>query len=52
MEIINVTHKEMTDEETYQNLRKLKGQDGFMNAKTWKLKRLIQLKKEGKKWSR
>lgn len=48
---INVIHKEMTDEEIYQNLKKVDDKSPFMNADEWKKLRKIQLKKEGKKWS-
>ena len=46
-----VKHKEQTDEETYQMLKKNKDKD-LMNAEEWKKKRLSQLKKEGKQWSK
>lgn len=48
-EKINLTHKEMTDEEIYQSIKN--HQDVFtMSAKEWKKRRLIELKKEGKNW--
>jgi len=45
---------EMTDEETYQNLKKLHKQypEPFMNPKEWKRLRLIELRHEGRLWSR
>jgi hypothetical protein len=48
----NVNHKEKTDEETYLSLKKIKNSSDFMDAEKWKKLRLIQLKKEGKNWSK
>ena len=42
-------YKEITDEEQYQQLKKIKDED-LMSADEWKKKRLVQLKKEGRNW--
>jgi len=47
----NVIHKKMIDEEIYQLLKKQK-LSIFMKADKWKKLRLIELKKEGKNWSK
>lgn len=47
---INLIHKEMTDQECYENIRNNPDKFG-MPAEEWKKKRLKQLKKEGKNWS-
>jgi len=49
---IDLSHKEMTDEEIFQLLKKYKHKPDLMDAKLWKKLRLKQLKKEGKKWSK
>jgi len=51
---INVIHKKQTDEEDYENVKKLHKQypDIFMNHNEWKRLRLIEIKKEGKVWSK
>jgi hypothetical protein len=52
-ETINVFHKELTDEEAYKNIKKISKQsDSFMNPEEWKNLRLIELKREGKVWSK
>ncbi len=48
---ITVINEERTDEEVYQDLKK-NCPEGFMSAKRWKDKRIKQLKKEGKNWSK
>lgn len=50
--IINLGHKEMTDEEMYQELKKNKNKEFIMGAEEWKKKRLKELKREGKLWSK
>ena len=50
MEVINIIHKEVTDEEMYQALKRNKN-PFFMKADVWKKLRLQQLKKEGLIWS-
>lgn len=51
---INLIHKEQTDEQVYQNLKKLykKSPNPFMNPEKWKKLRLKVLKKEGRLWSK
>ena len=51
---MNIIHKEQTDEETYENIKKLHKQypDVFMNSKEWKKLRLVEIRKEGKVWSK
>ena len=46
-----VINKERTDEEVYQDLKK-DCPEGFMPADEWKAKRIEQLKKEGKNWTK
>ena len=41
-----------TDEEVYRDLKRLKGDPDLMDAEEWKKKRLKQLKKEGRNWSK
>lgn len=52
--IINLIYKELTDEECYQNIKKLhlESPELIMKPKEWKRRRLIEIKKEGKIWSR
>jgi len=49
-----ILHKEITDEEVYNNLKKIykKNQESLMSPKEWKRKRLIELKRIGKVWSK
>jgi hypothetical protein len=44
-------HEEMTDEEVYQMLKE-NCNPNYMDADEWKKLRLIQLKKDGKSWSK
>ena len=52
--IKNLIYKEQTDEESYQNIKKMYRENSkiIMNPKKWKNERLIQLKREGKIWSK
>lgn len=52
MTTTNIYHEKQTDEETYQMLKKNKGKGGLMNADEWKKLRIIELNKEGKKWTK
>jgi hypothetical protein len=51
---INIIHKKQTDEEAYENVKKLHNQypDIFMNPEEWKKLRLVEIRKEGKVWSK
>jgi len=47
------SHREITDEEEYNNIKKLsKSSDVITKPEEWKKQRLLQLKKEGKSWSK
>ena len=50
----NLIHKKQTDKKAYENAKKLhkKYPNVFMNPKEWKRLRLIEIKKEGKVWSK
>ena len=54
MKTINMSHKEQTDEESYQNIKKMykKHPNVIMKPHVWKKTRLKILKKEGKLWSK
>lgn len=51
---INIIHKKQTDEEAYENIKKLHKNipDVFMNPDEWKKLRLVEIRKEGKVWSK
>ena len=51
---INLIHKEQTDKEAYENVEILHNlyPNETMTPKEWKRKRLLQLNKEGKVWSK
>lgn len=51
IQIVNARNVKMTDEETYQMIKKDKS-GLFMDADEWKKSRLKFLKKEGRKWSK
>lgn len=50
---IKVNHVEMTDEESYNNIKELNKMypELFMDAEEWKALRMRTLKAEGKNWS-
>jgi hypothetical protein len=53
IETINIFHKELTDGEAYKNIKRIyKQSNSFMNPTKWKNLRLIELKREGKVWSK
>jgi len=54
MEITIKNNRNKTDEEVYQNLQKLckKHPNVFLSPNQWKKLRKIELKKEGKAWSK
>lgn len=51
---INLEHKEMTDEECYQNIKEMHKlcPNEVMDPEEWKKQRLEWLKREGKNWSK
>ena len=51
---INLTYKEMTDEKSYKNIKKLYKlyPEVVMKPKEWKKLRIIELKRLGKNWSK
>ncbi len=50
---MDIKHKEQTDKETYENLKKLhkESPEVFMNPIKWKALRLKEIKKNGGVWS-
>lgn len=52
MNTINLIHKDMTDSECLENVKKMYKENPkfVMEPKLWKNLRLKQLKNEGKKW--
>jgi len=44
-------YSDLTDEECYQNLKKMRG-NCFMSAEEWRKQRLKVLESEGKIWSK
>lgn len=52
--MINICHKDMTDEECYENIKHLYEQDPhtFMAPEVWRKKRLVVLEEERKIWSK
>ena len=51
---INLIHKKQTDEDCYENIKKLHKQhpDIFINPNEWKILRMIKIREEGKVWSK
>lgn len=54
MEIANIEHKEMTDEEAYMECKRLYElrPDIIMSPSVWKKKRLMILESNGKEWTK
>ena len=52
--MINSIHKEMTDDESYENQKLLykSNPSAFLSPKEWKKRRLLVLQKEGRVWSK
>ena len=53
IEIISVRHKEMTDEEEYNIIKRLhkKRPDIYQDPEVWKKRQMKRLKQQGRKWS-
>lgn len=51
---MNITHKELTDEECFQNVKQMhkENPDIVMQPDEWKKQRLIVLQKKGLLWSK
>lgn len=50
--LLMVRHEAMTDEEIYQKLKEEQTYEGVMKAEEWKKRRMKELRKEGRNWSR